>query len=149
MGDLFFVFLFCFVFFAIFFFRIKQLFRSLTQLTFGSVAEIFCMVTELATIPMLDEVLKTQELAPGPGGPWVPLYPDGPRRPCTPASPDGPAGPRVPLYPGGPAGPAGPISPLVPLYPGGPGTPVGPTSPLLPLTAAGPMMLLLLFVFFT
>ena len=51
------------------------------------------MVDEDAGRPRLDKVLKTQELAPGPGGPRVPLNPDGPRRPCTPGSPDGPAGP--------------------------------------------------------
>ena len=44
-------------------------------------------------MPLLDKVLKSQELAPGPGKPWVPLYPDGPRGPCGPRCPDGPAGP--------------------------------------------------------
>ena len=76
------------------FFRIKQLLQSSPQLTFGSIAEICSLVNEDATMPRLDKVLKTQELAPGPDGPWVPLYPGGP---------GGPAGPRlVPLTPGGP-----------------------------------------------
>ena len=44
-------------------------------------------------MPGLDKVLKSQELAPGPGRPCVPLYPDGPRGPSGPRCPDGPAGP--------------------------------------------------------
>ena len=129
--------------------------QSFTKLTFCSVAVVCCWAIEFAAIPVLLKVLKTQELAPGPGGPWVPLNPDGPRRPWTPGIPDGPAGPWVPLYPGGPGGPAGPagpaspMSPFVPLYPGGPAGPAGPTSPLEPLTPGGPLTLPLPVVFFT
>ena len=61
--------------------RIEKLSQSSTQLTFCSVATISCWAIEFAAIPVLDKVLKTQELVPGPGGPWVPLNPDGPRRP--------------------------------------------------------------------
>ena len=135
--------------------RIKKLSQSSTQLTFCSVATISCWASEFAAIPVLDKVLKTQELVPGPGGPWVPLNPDGPLRPWTPGSPDRPAGPWVPLNPagpGGPAGPASPMSPFVPLYPAGPpgpAGPVGPVSPLVPLTPGGPLMLVLPVVFFT
>ena len=135
--------------------RIKhnQLSQSSTQHTFCSVAVISCWENELACMPGLDKVLKTQELAPDPGETWVPLNPDGPRRPWKPGSPDGPAGPWVPLYPGGPGGPAGPASPMsgpfVPLYPGGPAGPAGPMSPLVPLTPGGPLTLVLPVVFFT
>ena len=88
-----------------FFVRIKQLSQSSTQITSGSVAVISCWAIEFAAIPVLDKVLKTQELAPSPSGPWIPLNPDGPRGPWTPDSPNGPAGPWVPLYPGCPGGP--------------------------------------------
>ena len=120
--------------------KLKQLSQSSTQHTFCSVAVISCRAIEAADMPGLDKVLKTQELAPGPGGPWLPLNPDGPRRPWTPGSPDGPAGPWVPLYPGGPGGPGGPA---------GPAGPAGPTSPLVTLTLGGPLTLVLPVVFFT
>ena len=63
--------------------RIKQnqLSQSSTKLTFVSVAVVSCGAIGLAAVPELVKFLKTQELAPGPGGPWVPLNPDGPRRP--------------------------------------------------------------------
>ena len=63
--------------------RIKQnqLSQSSTKLTFASVAVVSCWAIEFAAIPVLVKVLKTQELAPDPGGPRVPLNPDGPRRP--------------------------------------------------------------------
>ena len=59
----------------------NQLSQSSTKLTFCSVAAVSCWAIEFDAIPGLVKVLKTQELAPGPGGPWVPLNPDGPRRP--------------------------------------------------------------------